>query len=68
MRVDMLNEQRTYMNKADLEYAGLPNDSASSVMVPAGYTLYLYNNDGQTGSEVEEVVGMPIDWDGMMVC
>jgi hypothetical protein len=55
------------MNRSDLEHAGLENDSASSVMVPYGYTLYLYDNDGQQGNE-EAVEGKPTDWDGMMVC
>jgi hypothetical protein len=47
IRIDMLNPQSTYYNRSDLEHRGMNNDSAHSAMVPYGYTLTFYDNDGQ---------------------
>jgi hypothetical protein len=49
MRVDIPDGKSTTLNKNDCEYLGLKNDRANSVMVPEGYTLKLYKNDGLTG-------------------
>ena len=37
IRVDMIESQATYYSQYDLEHLGLRNNSASSVMIPAGY-------------------------------
>jgi hypothetical protein len=67
IRVDMTDPQRTYLGRDELYALGLNNDSASSAMVPLGYSLFLYDNDGQQG-QMEQVDGYPIDYDGVMVC
>jgi hypothetical protein len=73
MRVDIPNGEEAYMDLDAITRAGLGkknqkgNDTASSAMVPLGYSLYLYPGAGHTG-DPEVVEGMPIDWDGVMVC
>ena len=42
-------EGRTEYTSSDLEEAGLPRDSISSVQVPSGYVLELYADDGARG-------------------
>ena len=45
------------------------NDSVESVMVPYGYTLTLYDGDGQSSAYASEVQkGRRLDGQGMMQC
>ena len=47
-------------NIEDLEALGMENDSISSIMVPKGYTAYLYDEGGFTGL-METIEGQYID-------
>ena len=42
-------EGRTEYTSSDLEDAGLPRDSISSVQVPSGYVLEIYADDSARG-------------------
>ena len=49
-----------------MEGMGFPNDDLDSVMLPVGYTLTLWSDDGLTGNSMF-IDGME-DADGRMVC
>lgn len=48
-------QQLKYYNTSDLVYMGMGDDWAESVMVPYGYTLTLFDLDGQRPSGKFEV-------------
>jgi hypothetical protein len=50
----------------DMEHAGLPDDTLSSVMVPLGYVLEVYRDDGNRGPH-RTIVGAQ-DAEGYMQC
>lgn len=43
------NDDGGKYNKADMESVGFPNDELDAVMLPVGYTLTIWSEDGQTG-------------------
>jgi len=43
-------EAKSYWNKDDMETTGMYNDDLSSLMVPFGLTVELYEDSGWTGS------------------
>jgi hypothetical protein len=67
MRIDIGKNRSTYYNKNDLNWRGMGSDNISSVMVPAGYELHLFDDDGLQGKR-EVYSGREYDYDGMMVC
>jgi hypothetical protein len=67
MRIDIGKNRSTYYNKNDLDWRGMGSDNISSVMVPAGYELHLFRDDGLQGQR-EVYSGREYDYDGMMVC
>ena len=42
--------QTSWYNRSDMEYLNIGNDRISSVMIPQGYALALYKDDGWTGN------------------
>jgi hypothetical protein len=67
MRIDIRSNGTMYYNTIDIEWRGMANDSISSVMVPAGYELHLFKDNGLQGQR-EVYSGREYDYDGMMVC
>ena len=58
-----------YYNKRDINYMNLHENQISSVMVPYGYTMTLYDIDGQSPAGASEVVhGRARDGAGNMQC
>jgi hypothetical protein len=51
IRVDLKDPDGTYWSKSDIEHGGLKNDRANSVMVPDGYSLVVYEDDGLRGNK-----------------
>jgi len=49
-------ESKSKYNAADLDAWGVGRDEVSSVMVPAGYAVELWEHDGQ-GGDVEIIYG-----------
>lgn len=46
----------SYFNKQDLSHLGMDDNFAGAVMIPAGFSLFLYDDD--------EMEGTPIKMDG----
>jgi len=69
IRVNMDDpEGRTkHMNRGDIHWSGMTNDQAASVMVPVGYTLKLFKDEGLKG-DWQQFHGKPLTWDGVMEC
>jgi len=53
------------MDPADIASAGMGQDDADSVMIPEGYTLFIYPFEGLQGTP-EIINGLPLTPDGVM--
>lgn len=67
MRVDINSDGMTFYNESDIIWRGLNKNEAESVMIPPGYELHIFDNDGQSG-EKWVVQGKPYLPNGMMEC
>ena len=60
-------ENGTFYSVEDLEYAGLRNNNFSTIVVPKGYLVELYDGNGFTGRK-QVVIGAYKDASEEMVC
>lgn len=70
VRIDLADhpvEGKQYRNEEWLDWAGLPNDWLSSVMVPPGYKLTLFEHNNYHG-ETRVYEGQGYDVLGQMPC